>query len=160
MRKKKPEFFEKIPGAPKPLAFEIKRRSRFNEVDVMGVVWFGQYPGYFQEAQTELARRCGLSFKDYFSSGVSAPIIKFHAEYYQPLYLDEEFTIKASYIWSQGARLHTEYAIIKSDRSIATRGYSVQMFIDIRNKQPHIIAPEILEKLRKGWKEGKFKCLK
>ena len=154
------EYFKKIPGAPKPLSFEIKRRVSFNEVDVMGIAWYGQYAIYFEQAQTELGRRCGLSFADFFKSNIGAPIVKFHIDYYQPLYLDEEFTVRASYIWSEGAKLHIEYTIIKKDSSIATRGYSVQMFIDGKKREPYIVSPEILTQLRKGWKQGKFKCLK
>ena len=165
---RKKEYFEKIPGAPKPLSFSIKRRVSFNEVDALGIAWYGQYAIYFQQAQTELGRRSGLSFKDFYRSNVGAPIVKFHIDYYQPLYLDEEFTVRASYIWSEGAKLHTEYAVIKNDGSISTRGYTVQVFInteqgrriDGKNSQPYVVSPKILERLRKGWKEGKFKCLK
>jgi len=160
MRQKTGGYFEKIPGSPKPISFEIKRRVSFNEVDIMGIVWYGQYAIYFEQAQTELGRKCGLSFQDYYRSGLRGPIVKFHIDYYQPLYLDEEFTVRASYIWSEGAKLPIEYTIIKNNGSIATRGYTVQMLIDGKNNQPYIISPEILERMRKSWKKGKFKCLK
>ena len=105
--------FEKIPGAPEPVSFETKRRVSFNEVDVMGIVWYGQYAVFFEQAQTELGRHCGLSYQDYYVSNLRAPIVKFHIDYFQPLYLDEEFSIKASYIWCEGAKLCIEYAIIR-----------------------------------------------
>ena len=157
---KKEVYFKKIPGSPDPLSFEIKKRVSFHEVDIMGIVWYGQYAIYFEQAQTELGRRCGLSFRDFYASNLCAPIVKFHIDYYQPLYLDEEFTVRASYIWSEGAKLYIEYTVIKNDGSISARGYTVQMFIDSKNSQPYIVSPETLEQLRKGWKEGKFKCLK
>ena len=160
MRVKNEGYFNKIQGAPSPISFEIKRRVSFNEVDIMGIVWYGQYAIYFEQAQTELGRRCGLTFADYYTSNVRAPIVKFHIDYYQPLYLDEEFTVRASYIWSEGAKLHIEYAVIKKDTRVSTRGYTVQMFIDSKNNQPYIVSPRILEQLRKDWKKGKFKCLK
>ena len=34
------------------------------------------------------------------------------------------------------------------------------MFIDGSTNQPFIVAPEMLERLRKRWKDGEFKCLK
>jgi acyl-CoA thioester hydrolase len=160
MRIKKQEYFEKIPGAPEPISFEIKRRVSFNEVDILGIAWYGQYALYFQQAQTELGRRCGLSFQDFFRLKVKAPIVKFHTDYYQPLYLDEEFSVKASYIWSEGTKLHTEYAVTKNDGHVSARGYTVQMFINAKNNQPYIVSCKILERLRKGWKQGRYKCLK
>ncbi len=159
MRQKNQSYFEKIPGSPQPVSYQIKRRVSFNEVDIMGIVWYGQYAIYFEQAQTELGRRCGLSFQDFYLAGLRAPIVRFHLDYYQPLILDEEFTIQASYIWNEGAKLYIEYTIIKQDGTIATRGYTVQMFIDSKTSQPYIVAPELLEQLRKNWKEGKFKCL-
>ncbi|MCX5694846.1 MAG: acyl-CoA thioesterase [Candidatus Omnitrophica bacterium] len=122
MRVKEESYFKKIPAAPEPLIFKINRRVSFNEVDIMGIVWYGQYAIYFEQAQTELGRRYGLSFKDFFKTNLRAPIVKFHIDYYQPLYLDEEFTIQASYIWSEGAKLHIEYTVIKKDGAISTRG--------------------------------------
>ena len=121
---------------------------------------------FFQQAQTELGRRCGLSFQDFYASNLRAPIVKFHIDYYQPLYLDEKFTVRASYIWSEGAKLHTAYAVIKNDGSISTQGYTIQMFIDTFDgvqKAPlsiNIVSPKILEQLRKRWKNGELKCLK
>ncbi len=159
MREKNESYFEKIPGAPNPISFEIKRRVSFNEVDIMGIVWYGQYAIYFEQAQTELGRRCGLSFQNFYLANLRAPIVKFHSDYCAPLYLDEEFKVRATYVWSQGAKLQIEYAIIKKDGQIATRGYTIQMFIDHKNNLC-IVAPEILEKLRENWKKGKFKCLK
>jgi acyl-CoA thioester hydrolase len=160
MRQRSQEYFEKIPGSPEPISFEIKRRVSFNEVDIMGIVWYGQYAIYFEQAQTELGRRCGLSFQDYYLNNLRAPIVKFHIDYFQPLILDEEFTVQAAYVWSEGAKLCIEYRVIKQDGSIASRGYTVQMFIDGNTNQPYAVTPELLEKLRQQWKDGKFKCLK
>jgi len=159
MRKK--EYFERIAGAPAPVSFSLKRRASFNEVDVMGIVWYGRYAVYFEEALRELGRRCGLSYQDYFAAGLQAPIVSFHVDYQKPIYLDEEFTIKASLIWSEGAKINTEYEIIKEDLSIATRGYTIQVLVDAQSKgEAVLIVPELIERLRKRWLEGEFKCLK
>jgi acyl-CoA thioester hydrolase len=160
MRVKNQEYFKKIPQAPDPISFRIKRRVSFNEVDVMGIVWYGRYAIYFEEAQRELNRCCGLSYQDYFSAGLRAPIVAFHIDYQQPLYLDEEFTIKASFVWCEGAKINIEYEIIKENGSIATRGYTIQVLIESEVKQACIVTPELIERLRKRWLNGEFKCLK
>lgn len=160
MRNKAEGYFKAIAGSPERITFEIKRRVSFNEVDVMGIVWYGRYSIFFEEAQAELGRRCGLSYQDYFKANLRAPIVQFHIDYYQPLYLDEEFTVRAALVWSEGAKLYMEYTVIKADGSIATRGYTIQMFIDSNNAQPYIASPEMLEALRKRWIKGEFKCLK
>ncbi len=158
MRKR--EYFKRIPGAPEDLSFAIKRRVSFSEVDVMGIVWYGRYTAYFEEAQRELGSRCGLSYQDFFKANLRAPIVEFHIDYFKPLYLDEEFVVKAYLIWSEGAKLTTEYEIIKSDMSIATRAYMVQMFIDSQKNEPCIVTPLMLENLRTLWLNGEFACLR
>ena len=160
MRRKTDKYFTIEQGSPDPVTFSIKRRVSFSEVDVMGIAWYGRYAIYFEEAQRELNRCCGLTYQDYFSAGLRAPIVAFHIDYQQPLYLDEEFTIKASLVWSEGAKINIEYEIIKEDGNIATRGYTIQVLLDEKTKQTCIITPELIERFRKRWLNNEFKCLK
>jgi acyl-CoA thioester hydrolase len=154
----KGSYFERTPGSPAPLVVEIKRRVRFNEADPMAIAWHGRYPLYFEEASEELGRRCGLSYKEYYEAGLRAPVIEFHMDYFQPLFLDEEFTIRASLIWHEGSRLNTEYQLIKADGGLATSGYMVQLFTDHRTGQARVVSPELLERCRSRWKSGEFHC--
>ena len=112
-------YFEKTDGTPAPVTVEITRRARFSEVDAMGIVWNGRYPGYFEEAASELGRIVGLSYGDYYTASLRAPIVKLHVDYFKPIFLDEEFTIRGSLIWHEGSRLNTEFVIIKKGGSIA-----------------------------------------
>jgi hypothetical protein len=74
--------------------------------------------------------------------------------------LDEEFSITASAVWSEGARLNTEYAATKDDGSIAASGYSIQMLIDGVSGQTCLTSPELLEVCRKRWKAGELSWLR
>ena len=157
MRKRRNKtYFDRIPGAPEPIVVEIKRRVRFNEADPMAIVWHGRYPLFFEEASEELGRRCGLSYPDYFRAGLYAPFVEYHIDYFKPLFLDEEFTVRGSLIWTEGARLNTEYHLIKQDGSLATSGYSVQLFTDNRTGEPYMVSPELLEECRRRWRAGEF----
>lgn len=155
-KRRKTTYFERVPGAPAPVVVEIKRRVRFNEADPMAIVWHGRYPLFFEEASEELGRRCGLSYRDFFGAGVRAPIVELHIDYFQPLFLDEEFTIRASLIWHEGSRLNTEFHLVKQNGTIATSGYMVQLFIDHRTSEAYAVSPELLDRCRKRWKAGEF----
>jgi len=152
-------YFEREAGAPAPLCMKISRRVRFSEVDPMGIVWFGRYALYFEEASAELGRRCGLSFADFFEEGLRAPVAKYHVDYFQPLYLDEVFTISCALIWNEGARLNSEYALEKADGSPAARAYTVQMFTRETDGQVCLVIPPMLERCRTRWKAGDLKDL-
>jgi acyl-CoA thioester hydrolase len=154
--RRKTSYFERIAGAPAPIVVDIRRRVRFNEADPMAIAWHGRYPLYFEEASEEIGRRCGLSYKDFFEAGLRAPIVDLHIDYYRPLFLDEEFTIRASLIWHDGAKLNTEFHLLKGDGTVATSGYTVQLFTDHRTGEACIISPELIERVRRRWRAGEF----
>jgi acyl-CoA thioester hydrolase len=156
-RRKKNGYFERVEGMTDPVSVSVKRRVNFSEADVMGIAWHGRYLVFFEDASTELGRRCGLSYIDFYQANLRAPIVQLHIDFFQPLLLDEEFTVTASLIWNEGARLNTEYSIIKSDLSIAATGYTVQMFTDGASGEVLIASPELLERCRKRWKAGELK---
>ncbi|MCK4487395.1 MAG: acyl-CoA thioesterase [Desulfobacterales bacterium] len=159
-RRRKNGYFKRIEGMPEPPVVRVKRRVHFSEADIMGIAWYGRYAAYFEEGATALGKQCGLSYKDFYEANLRAPIVQFHIDYHRQLTLDEEFTIVASLIWSDAARLNTEYALIKEDGSIAATGYTVQMLIDSITGEVCIASPELLERCRGRWKAGEFKCLR
>jgi acyl-CoA thioester hydrolase len=159
VRSEKGRYFERLAGAPQPLVTQVQQRVSLSEVDVLGIVWHGRYSKYFEKAATELGRQCGLSYEDFRGARLLAPIVKFHVDYHLPLVLDEEFTIEASLIWDEGARLNTEFELRKQDSSIATTGYTVQMFIERESGEVCLVSPELLERCRQRWKAGEFKWL-
>ncbi len=158
-RRKKNGYFKPIPDAPKPLSIQVKKLVQFSEVDSLGIVWHGRYPVYFEEAAAALGRACGLSYKDYLDANIGAPIVQFHIDYHQSLRLEDEFVVKASLIWCEGAKLNTEFMIVKKDGIITTTGYSVQMFIDSSTNEFCLYPPELLERCKRRWLSGELKCL-
>jgi acyl-CoA thioester hydrolase len=156
VRRKKGSYFQRSEGAPAPLVVRLKRRVSFSEADVMGIAWYGRYPVYFEEGSAELCRRCGLSYEDFAQANLRAPIAQLHIDYHQPLGLDEEFTIVASLVWSEGARLNTEFSVLDERGNVAVTAYTVQMLIDSASGEPCLTSPELLERCRRRWKAGEL----
>ena len=159
VRRKKRGYFEELEGSPAPLVVEAQRRVSFSEVDPMGIVWHGRYAQYFEEGSAALGRSCGLSYRDFYDANVRAPIVQFHVDHHQPLMLDEEFTVVASIVWSEGARLNIEYELLKQGGTPAATGYTVQMFIDGATGEVCLVPPELIERCRARWRAGEFACL-
>ena len=122
----------------------------------MGVAYYGRYADYFEAGSADLGRRCGLSYKDFYEAGIKAPVVQFHVDYFQPLLLDEEFTVTASVIWNEASRMNIEYEIGKQDQSLAASGYRTQMFLDAATEEIYLTSPDILENFRRRWKAGEF----
>ena len=149
-------YFPREDGAPSPLRVEVSRRIGFGEADMMGVTWFGNYPRFFEEGSAALGRLCGLTYQAYFLSGMRAPIVKCHIDYRVPLVVDEVFTIRAEMIWCESARINTEYHLLKKDGSVATRGYTSQVFMDA-NGEICLVTPPLLAGMRERWKKGEIR---
>jgi acyl-CoA thioester hydrolase len=158
-RRARTVYFRREPGSPPPLRLMVKRRVRFNEVDLMGVVWFGRYAVFFEEGAAELGRVCGLSYADFYRDGLRAPMAEYHVDYLRPLLLDEEFTIICTLVWDEGARMNTEYELIKADGTTAARAHTVQLFTRESDNQVCLVTPPLLERCRRRWRAGEFKDL-
>lgn len=157
MRRKTSNYFKPIPDGPEPVSIVLRKRVQFNEVDVMGIVWYGCYMRYFEEASAELGRRCGMSYSDLHAVNLRAPIAQVHVDYHNPLILEEQFELKARAVWCEGARINIEYSLMKENGKIAATGYTVQLFIDTNKKDICLTVPRILEKCRNQWRKGAFR---
>lgn len=167
-RRAKTLYFPRNPGDPAPLRLSVTRRARLSEVDPLGIVWFGNYARFFEEASTELGRRCGLSYADFREARLLAPIAQFHVDYLTPIRLDEPFTVSCSYVWNPGARLNAEYEIAKPGAKPGgepggepvARGWSVQLFLDAAaDLRVCVLTPPLLERCRERWLRGEWKDL-
>jgi len=158
MYRRKKTHFKQTPDMPPRVTARLERRVRFSESDALGIVWHGRYPIYFEEGFANLINTYGFSIKDFYGNGFNAPIVQFHIDCFYPLMLDELFTISGSLVWTEGAKIHTEYALIKTDESIAATGYTVQMFTDIKTGQALISPPAPIVELRRRWAAGEFTC--
>ncbi len=154
--RRKNQYFERLPDSPAPVSVTVKRRLKFSEVDALGIAWHGRYPAFFEEAQTELGHKVGLTYDAYKKAGIAAPIVQLHTDYYIPLYLDDIFSVTATLCWSDGARLNTEYKIENGAGKTVCTGYTVQMFVDLETREPLFCTPELWEVCRNRWLKGEF----
>lgn len=154
MRRKK-EYFPRVPEDPAPVNIAVNRRVAFSDVDAMGVLWHGRYSFYFEQANEELGRECGMTYRDFMREKLRAPIIQFHVDYFASPMLGEETTVVARFIWNEGARMNIEYELRKEDETLAATGFTVQMFITDAG-ETLLASPNMLEVCRQRWFDGDF----
>jgi acyl-CoA thioester hydrolase len=120
------------------------------------MAWHGRYASFFEAASTELRRSSGLSYPALIAAGLRMPVVRFHVDYLAPVRLDDLATVEASLIWNEAARLNIEYAIFRPDGSLATTGYTVQLFTDASTGQLLLASPDILVQQRLLWTQGRL----
>lgn len=154
-RSRRDEYFPAEPGAPAPLVHDTTRFVRFEEVDLMGVVWHGRYPSYFEDGRMRHGEQYGVGYLDFINASLRAPVVQMRLDYVAPLKFGDSFTIRTRLHWTDAVKLNYSFEIIKEDGGTAARGCSTQLFIDA-DDEVYFVRPPLVERLCERWQAGEF----
>jgi YbgC/YbaW family acyl-CoA thioester hydrolase len=80
----------------RPQPYIIEEYVRWSDVDFAGIIFYGSYVRFFEIAETELFRHCGLAYKDVFDHyDIFLPRKAVHSEFYHPARLDDRLRVAA-----------------------------------------------------------------
>jgi len=148
-------YFPPKQGAPAPLRIRVDGRVRFEEVDVMGIVWHGRYVSYVEDARSAFGVRYGLGYREFRENEVMAPIKKFHIDYRRPLRIGEPFSVEGILHWADAARMNFEFIIRDALDQVTTTGFSVQLLME-PGGEVFIVPPPFFQNFRDRWQAGEF----
>ncbi len=120
----------------KVLQCVLSVKVRFNEVDSMGIVWYGNYVEYLELAREEFGRKYGLTYLgDIYRNGYYAPVVKLDIDYKHILEYQDELFVRATYIPTLSSKICFEYEIFTKSPDggeilVATAG-TTQVFTDM-----------------------------
>lgn len=104
---------------------------RFNEVDMMGVVWHGAYVAFLEDAREAFGAKYGLSYTKYIVENTFAPIVDMKISYKKPLRYGMKPVVKITYRPTDAAKIIFDYEILNpEDDSVILTAMSVQVFMD------------------------------
>jgi len=146
-------YFPTAPGAPPPLRLTISRQVRFEEVDVMGIVWHGRYPSFFEDGRVALGQKYGISYSDFIRERIPVPIRHLQIDYRHPLQFEEVFETETMLHWSDAARINFEYIIRNAAREVVCTGCTVQLMLD-RDLNVLLKNPPFFQAFLDRWKKG------
>ena len=141
------------------LRASVTHRVGFSEVDPMGIVWFGRYTAFFEEASAVLRDACGLSHAAFFEAGIQPPVVSYEVEYLHPSHLDERLTVTAYLHGTEAARLNTSYQVYGPDGVLRVAARTVQVFMNAKDRSVCFVAPRIWTECLARWRRGEFACL-
>lgn len=118
-------------------------RIRFNEVDPLGIVWHGHYIRFFEDGREAFGAEHGLTYMDIYRKGFVAPVVKINCDYKRSLEYNDVIIVETTYVNSPAAKLCFKYRILlKSTGELIAEGESVQVFLDDKDRQLQLVAPE------------------
>ena len=108
---------------------------RFNEVDMMGVVWHGAYPVYLEDAREAFGAKYGLSYQLYIAERTAAPVVEMHLHYRRALRYGMKPLVRITYVPTEAAKILFDYEIIDTaDGAVCLTANTVQVFTDLEGR--------------------------
>lgn len=113
------------------LVVEKELEIRFSEVDMMGVVWHGNYPLYLEDAREAFGAEFGLSYALYIRENVFVPIVKMDVDYKRPVRFGMSPVIRIEYVPTDAAKVIFDYKLYdKESGDVFLTARTVQVFMD------------------------------
>lgn len=116
-----------------PYRASIKHCVPFHDVDMMEVVWYGNYIKYIDMARAKLAIAMHIDYYELRNAGIMAPVVKHETHYKSYAKYNDEITINAYFIPENKMVLRTGYEILNSEGTVLTLASTEQMFVDGEN---------------------------
>ncbi len=132
-----------------PGPFFIEEYVRWSDVDFAGIIFYGSYVRFFEIAETELFRNCGLAYAEMFDRyDVFLPRKAVHSEFYWPARLDNRLRV-AAYVGRVGTKSMTlNFDVLRDGRSgLVAAGWMVLVCVDRKSLKPRPLPSGILAAL-------------
>lgn len=132
-----------------PGPFIIEEYVRWSDVDFAGIIFYGSYVRFFEIAETELFRHCGLAYTDMFDRyDIFLPRKAVHSEFYSPARLDDRLRV-AAYVGRVGTKSMTLNFDVLRQRSstLGAAGWMVLVCVDRKHLKPRPLPAGLLEAL-------------
>jgi acyl-CoA thioester hydrolase len=124
---------------------------RFNELDMLGIVWHGNYIKYFEDGRENFGHKYGISYDDLKREKIVAPIVSVKCDYKKFVRYGEKLMIETIYTDHLAAKFVLDYSITRlTDNEVVAKGQTVQVFTDIQGNLM-LIWPEFFRQWKIKW---------
>lgn len=134
----------------------VKLKVPFYDIDLMQMVWNGNYQKYFELARQALFREYGLDFYRYMQEERYAfPVIRSNIKHIRPLRLNDEFICKAT-LREASVKIVIDFEIrLTANGQVCAVGRSEQAALVMPEMEMAFKIPEEIQKALSGDKVKK-----
>jgi acyl-CoA thioester hydrolase len=129
----------------------VRLKVPFHDIDLMQVVWHGNYLKYFEAARVELFVRCGVDLLHWMEEEkIVFPVIRSTIKHIRPLRLHDEFICTAM-LREARVKIVMDFEIkLIPDGSVCAKGWSEQVALRIPEMEMSFVIPEEIQKALSG----------
>jgi YbgC/YbaW family acyl-CoA thioester hydrolase len=132
-----------------PAPYVIEEYVRWSDVDFAGIIFYGSYVRFFEIAETELFRSCGLAYAQVFDRyDIWLPRKAVHSEFYWPARLDDRLRV-AAYVGRIGTKSMTlNFDVLRKDSArLGAAGWMVLVCVDRDKLRPKALPAGLIQAL-------------
>ncbi len=121
----------------------VRLKVPYYDVDMMQIVWHGNYLKYFEVARQAFFKECGVDLQLYLQEkGYAFPIIRSTVKHISPLRFGDEFVCTAA-LKEATVKIVLDFEIkLVSDGKLCTKGRSEQVALQLPEMEMAFLIPE------------------
>ena len=114
----------------------------------MGVVYYGNYPQYFEVGRVETLRQLGVTYRNMEEDGIMLPVLKLEIKYHKSAVYDDELIIKTFLKELPSTRITFHHEIYNSQKELLTIGLVQLVFVNSESRRPMRCPQYVIDKLQ------------
>ena len=121
----------------------IEIEVKFSDVDMLGVVWHGNYIRYFEDGREAFGKQYGLGYMDVYNAGYVVPIVNVNCDYKRFLKYEDRLIIETIYTPTESAKINFTYRLLNAKTGeLIVKGSTVQVFVRKDNFELQLTNPD------------------
>ncbi|WP_173916412.1 thioesterase family protein [Halobacillus sp. Marseille-Q1614] len=133
---------------------ELPVKVRYQETDMMGVVYHANYLIWFEMGRTALIEDLGFHYHQIEKQGVVSPVVDAQASYKQPVRYGDDVAVKTWVKDYDGLRITYGYEVVHGDGRLAVEGETKHVIVKKDSFRPVSIRRSFPE-----WHEAYLKAM-
>ncbi len=126
------------------LRCEIDVTPAFYDIDVMEIVYHGNYVKYLELARSALLAKFDYDYPRMRESGYGWPVVDMRLKYVRPATFGQRLKVEASITeWENRLRIDYVMRDAQSGQKINT-AYTIQVAVDMRTREMCFVCPPVL----------------
>jgi acyl-CoA thioester hydrolase len=114
----------------KTLTNTIELEIKFSDVDMLGVVWHGNYVRYFEDGREAFGKEFGFGYMDVYDQGYIVPIVNINCDYKRFLRYQDHVVIETTYSPCDSAKINFGYRLFNpKTNELIVKGTTTQVFV-------------------------------
>jgi acyl-CoA thioester hydrolase len=126
---------------------ENKITVRYDEVDKMGYVYYGNYAKYYHIGRTELLRKIGIDETELENNKIILPVSEMHIKYIKPLFYDELILIRTTLKEYSRCILKFHCEILNMKNELVNESDIMLVFVNEYTRKPIRLPTVIFNKI-------------